>query len=219
MLPPKVAPTQVIICPITMKNVDYAELLTYAEDLMRALKKLGVRADVDSRQNYTPGWKFNHWEQKGVPIRIEVGPRDLANKQCRLVRRDNGDKSDIAVAEAGTLIPALLDRIQAEMFTKAKAGRDDKIATVFKWADFVPALEKDCMVMTPFCDQAEWEDKVKKMSREEALRGEQEAATTATSVAAKTLCKPFDQPPLPEGTPCFVSGLPATTWVLWGRSY
>ena len=93
------------------------------------------------------------------------------------------------------------------------------MATVWKWDDFVPALERNCLVMTPFCDTAEWEEKVKKMSREEALRGAVEEATTATSCAAKTLCKPFDQPPLPAGTPCFVSGLPATTWVLWGRSY
>lgn len=219
VLPPKVAPVQVIICPITMKNVDYNELLTYSEDLMRTLKKLGVRADVDSRQNYTPGWKFNHWEQKGVPIRVEVGPRDLANKQARLVRRDTGEKSDIAMGDADTLIPALLETIQADMFRKAKVGRDEKMATVLKWEDFVPALERDCLVLTPFCDEAEWEEKVKKMSREEALRGAEEEANTATSVAAKTLCKPFDQPPLPEGTPCFVSGLPATTWVLWGRSY
>jgi prolyl-tRNA synthetase len=105
------------------------------------------------------------------------------------------------------------------LFLKAKEGRDAKIVQVLKWEDFVPALEQHCLVLTPFCDQAEWEDRVKKMSREEALRGNAEDATTATSVAAKTLCKPFDQPPLPEGTPCFVSGLPATTWVLWGRSY
>lgn len=68
-----------------------------------------------------------------------------------------------------------------------------------KWEDFVPQLEKQCMVLTPFCDLTEWEEKVKKMSKEEVLQGKTEAATTATSVAAKTLCKPFEQPPLPEG--------------------
>ncbi len=116
-------------------------------------------------------------------------------------------------------VTKLLETIQKDLFEKAKAGRDEKIATVYQWADFVPALEQDCLVLTPFCDIAEWEDIVKKRSREESLKGATEAATTATSKAAKTLCKPFDQPPLPEGTPCFISGLPATTWVLWGRSY
>jgi prolyl-tRNA synthetase len=154
-----------------------------------------------------------------VPIRMEVGPRDFTNKQCRLVRRDNGDKVDVAFDNVGSSVTSMLEDIHASLFAKAKAGRDEKIVQVTKWEDFVPALEKQCMILTPFCDLAEWEDKVKKMSREEALSGGVEAATTATSVAAKTLCKPFAQPDLPEGTPCFVSGLPAKTWVLWGRSY
>eukprot|EP01041_Mallomonas_annulata_P010901 gene10901-22754_t len=203
VLPPRVAPIQVIICPIFMKNTEVSSLVKYADDIRAVLKPLGIRVDTDIRQNYTPGWKFNHWEQKGVPIRIEVGPRDMSSNQCRLVRRDTGDKQDVSVAEINTIIPALLDEIQANLFAKAKAGRDDKLVQVTRWEDFVPALNKNCLVLTPFCDQKEWEEKVK---------GGTEDDTTATSVAAKTLCKPFDQPPLPEGTPCFVSGLPATTW-------
>jgi prolyl-tRNA synthetase len=175
--------------------------------------------DVDDRTNYTPGWKFNHWEQKGVPIRAEVGPRDMSSRQVRLVRRDNGEKLDVAVDGLDTFVSQLLTQIQSSLLEKARAGRDAKLVQVTEWADFVPALEQHCLVLTPFCDEAEWEDKVKKMSREEALRGGAESATTATSVAAKTLCKPFNQPPLPEGTKCFVSGKPATTWVMWGRSY
>jgi len=219
VLPPRVAPQQVVICPIPAKSVDWNELIAYANSIRALLKPLKVRVTVDDRQNYTPGWKFNHWELKGVPIRIEVGPRDMQQEQCRIVRRDNGEKHDIARSSVTSVIPALLEEIQASLYYKAKAGRDAKIVQVLKWDDFVPALERQCMVLTPFCDEAEWEDRVKKMSRDEALRGGTEAATTSTSVAAKTLCKPFDQPELPAGTPCFVSGKPATTWVLWGRSY
>lgn len=224
VLPPRVAPIQVVICPIMMKSVDYSELVKYADEIKNLLKAAKttsgkIRVHVDGRTNYTPGWKFNHWEQKGVPLRIEVGPRDMASKQCRLVIRHNGEKEDISIDDIAVKISNLLDKIQADMFTKAKAGRDEKLVQVTEWKDFVPNLEKGCMVLTPFCDLAEWEEKVKKMSREEALRGAAESATCATSVAAKTLCKPFDQPPLPPNTPCFVSGLPATTWVLWGRSY
>lgn len=130
-----------------------------------------------------------------------------------------GAKEDIPVDTIDTYVLTLLNTIQNDLFQKAKKGRDEKIVTVLNWEGFVPALEKQCLVMTPFCDLTEWEDIVKKRSREEALHGGTEAATTATSQAAKTLCKPFDQPPLPEGTLCFISGLPATTWVLWGRSY
>lgn len=118
-----------------------------------------------------------------------------------------------------TQVPSILADIQTCLFEKAKAGRDSKLATATNWTDFVKALEQDCLVLTPFCDDGEWEEKVKKMSRDESLRGATESATTATSMAAKTLCKPFEQPALPEGTLCFVSKEPAKAWVLWGRSY
>eukprot|EP00604_Paraphysomonas_vestita_P002376 CAMPEP_0174819574 /NCGR_PEP_ID=MMETSP1107-20130205/2893_1 /TAXON_ID=36770 /ORGANISM="Paraphysomonas vestita, Strain GFlagA" /LENGTH=425 /DNA_ID=CAMNT_0016033333 /DNA_START=729 /DNA_END=2006 /DNA_ORIENTATION=+ len=220
ILPPRVAPIQVIILPIAKKDVEYDSLLSYARNIESQIKSIGVRVDIDERQNYTPGWKFNHWEQKGVPIRLEVGARDVASNQCRIVRRDNGAKFDLPVDDnLATTIQNLLDEIHNYLFEKSKRERDEKIVQVTEWKDFVPALNRHCLVLTPFCDQREWEEKVKKMSREEALSGGLEDARTATSVAAKTLCKPFDQPPLPEGTLCFVSGLPATTWVLWGRSY
>jgi len=165
VLPPRIAPTQVIICPISGKTVDYAVLTKYCEELKHNLVKAGVRADVDSRQNYTPGWKFNHWEQKGVPIRIEVGARDFESKQYRLVRRDTGGKEDYPVATAVTVVTEMLTTIQRDMFLKAKAGRDEKLVQVTKWEDFVPALNKHCLVLTPFCDEAEWEDKVKVRAR------------------------------------------------------
>jgi prolyl-tRNA synthetase len=174
-----------------------------------------------------------------VPVRIEVGPRDMASQMCRIVRRDtgalinnlfvclpvsntlhySGEKLDVPVAGLHEYIANLLNEIHKYLFTKASIERDQKIVRVTEWKDFVPALNDNCLAYTPFCDIGEWEERVKVMSRDEALCGSTESATVATSVAAKTLCKPFDQPPLPEGTKCFVSGLPATTWILWGRSY
>lgn len=94
-------------------------------------------------------------------MRIEVGPRDLAAKQCRLVRRDNGEKVDVSFAEVGALMPNLLNIIHDSMFAAAKRGRDEKMVTVTEWKDFVPALERQCLVLTPFCDIREWEEKVK----------------------------------------------------------
>ncbi len=225
VLPPRVAPTQIVVIPILKKGKQEKETEDYAYDICKQLSAVEsehglLRVEVDARTVYTPGWKFNHWEQKGVPLRIEVGPRDLENKQARVVRRDNGDKADLPLDQLSARAAALMSEIQAAMFAKASAGRDEKIRKVMKWEDFVPALNDQCLVMTPFCDEDEWEEKVKKMSREQALApGEEEADTCATSVAAKTLCKPFDQPDLPEGTPCFVSGKLATCWCLWGRSY
>eukprot|EP01006_Ploeotia_vitrea_P038679 TRINITY_DN66266_c2_g3_i2.p1 TRINITY_DN66266_c2_g3~~TRINITY_DN66266_c2_g3_i2.p1 ORF type:complete len:478 (-),score=-9.56 TRINITY_DN66266_c2_g3_i2:17-1450(-) len=222
VLPPRIAPIQVIICPIIMKNNDPELMKQYYNKLFYDIKNAGIRVELDDRLNYTPGWKYNHWEQKGVPIRLEVGPRDVTNQQVRVVRRDNNKKEDIQTSNSNefvTTIQNILTDIQNTLFTNAKNQRNEKIVKVYEWKDFVPAIEQKNMILTPFCDESDWEEKVKKMSRDEALRGETEEATCSTSVAAKTLCKPFNQPELPEGTKCFVSGLPAKTWVLWGRSY
>lgn len=96
-----------------------------------------------------------------MPVRIEVGPRDFANKQARLVRRDNGEKTDVNFADASATVSALLETIQDSLLAAARKGRDEKMVTVTEWKDFVPALEKQCLVMTPFCDIREWEEKVK----------------------------------------------------------
>jgi prolyl-tRNA synthetase len=173
---------------------------------------------------YNPGWKYNHWEQKGVPIRIEVGPNDIEKKMARIVVRHNGDKSDVEVDRIGKKMLTTLDEIQIAMFEKAKATRDSHLVQVTEWKDFVPNLELNNLVLTPWCggEHKDWEDWVKKTSREESLknRGEEgEDERAATSVAAKTLCIPFDQPEMPEGAKCIASGLPATCWILWGRSY
>jgi prolyl-tRNA synthetase len=173
---------------------------------------------------YNPGWKYNHWEQKGVPIRLEVGPADIEKNQTRLAIRYNGEKMDVSLEGLGALLKGKLDEIQQAMFEKAVAERDRHVAKITEWKDFVPNLEKNNLVLTPWCggEHEDWEEWVKKTSKEESLKNlgqEGEDERTATSVAAKTLCIPFDQPELPAGTKCIASGLPATCWVLWGRSY
>ncbi|KAF1775257.1 Prolyl-tRNA synthetase, class II [Phytophthora cactorum] len=216
VLPPRVAPTQVIVVPIPFKNQD---------EIVAKLTEAGVRIEADKRRVYTPGWKYNHWELKGVPLRFEVGPKDIAKKQVRVVRRDNGAKEDIPEAELATRIPALLEQIQQDMLERATAQRDSHIHEVTDWKDFVPCLQDGCMALTPFCNEIEWEEIVKTKSREEslALMGlEDEAENTATSAAAKTLCIPFkknEENPVAADTKCFISGKPAKCWVLWGRSY
>lgn len=224
VLPPRVSPLQVVIVPIVSKKLSLADSTPYCLEILKDLEAQGIRAKFDDRDLYNPGWKYNHWEQKGVPIRIEVGPRDVEQKSARIVIRHNSDKKDLTVDDLGSKCVALLDEIQKAMFVKAKEARDSHLVRVTEWKDFVPNLEKNNLVLTPWCggENQEWEEKVKEMSREESLkaRGETvEDEKTATSVAAKTLCIPFDQPELPEGTKCFASGLDAKCWVLWGRSY
>nr|CCA27955.1 prolyltRNA synthetase putative [Albugo laibachii Nc14] len=225
VLPPRIAPLQVIIVPIPYKDrQEIDEISNQAKDVCQLLESVGVRVQVDDRQVYTPGWKYNFWELKGVPLRFEIGPKDVVNRQVRVVRRDNGVKTDIPVYELSTSIPALLEGIQSDMLANARQTRDSKIQTVVEWKDFVSALSQGSMILTPFCNELEWEEVVKTKSRQEslALMGlEDEAENTATSAAAKTLCNPFEnnRQPLDESLRCFISGKPAKTWTLWGRSY
>lgn len=226
VLPPRVAPTQVIVVPIPFKNQDEVdEIFAKADEIVAKLSAVGVRIEADKRRVYTPGWKYNHWELKGVPLRFEVGPKDMAKKQVRVVRRDNGAKEDIPEAELATRIPALLEEIQQNMLDRATAQRDSHIREVTEWKDFVPTLQDGCMALTPFCNELEWEETVKDKSRDESLSLmglEDEAENTATSAAAKTLCIPYEKnakSPVTADMKCFISGKPAKCWVLWGRSY
>ncbi|KAJ1486736.1 putative prolyl-tRNA synthetase [Baffinella frigidus] len=221
VLPPRVAPVQVVIVPVIYK--DSADtLIAKANELCTKLKAAGVRCEVDSRSNYTAGWKYNHWEQKGVPIRLELGPKDFANDQVRMVRRFDNSKEDVPLAVLTPKMILELELIQHGMLKRAKAEHSQRTTTVMKWEEFVPALDAGCMCLTPFCNEVEWEEAAKKRSQEEKLAAmgeEEEDERTAVSSAAKTLCIPFDQPELPAGTLCFISGKPAECWVLWGRSY
>merc|ERR1712176_1174926 len=223
-MPPRIAPLQCVVVPIFSKKFSLEEASPYCEAILKDLHSKGIRAKFDDRSMYNPGWKYNHWEQKGVPLRIEVGPRDVENKQARVVVRHSGEKVDLPVDGLADSLKIKLEDIHVEMFQKAKEARDSHLVHVTDWKDFVPNIEKRNLVLTPWCggEHQDWEEWVKTKSREESLAAmgaEGEDEKTSTSVAAKTLCIPFDQPDLPEGTKCIASGLPATCWVLWGRSY
>ncbi|RDY14496.1 Proline--tRNA ligase, cytoplasmic, partial [Mucuna pruriens] len=206
VLPPKVASVQVIVIPVPYKDANTQGIFDACSATVNSLCEAGIRAESDFRDNYSPGWKYSHWEMKGVPLRIEIGPKDLANKQVRAVRRDNGAKIDIASADLVVEIRKLLDDIQQNLFDVATQKRDECIQVIHTWDEFVQALNQRKMILAPWCDEEEVEADVK-------------ARTKGEMGAAKTLCSPFDQPELPEGTKCFASGKPATKWTYWGRSY
>ena len=213
VLPPRVAPLQVVIVPIPnakLSDAERAGLVTGAEAAAEALRAAGVRVKVDGRDNYTPGWKYNYWELKGVPLRCEFGPRDLAAGTAVLVRRDSKEKETVALVALPARAAELLETIQASLLARATAERNARITKVYSWADFVPALDKKHMVLAPWCEDPASEEWVKKTSGKESEKG-----------AAKTLCIPFEQPPLAPNTPCFTGyeGKMATCWALWGRSY
>ncbi|KAL0541730.1 hypothetical protein IC582_021785 [Cucumis melo] len=206
VMPPKVASVQVIIVPVPYKDADTRGIFDVCSATSDALSKAGIRAEVDIRENYSPGWKYSHWEMKGVPLRIEIGPKDLANNQVRAVRRDNSAKKDIPRALLVEQVKELLESIQQSLFDAAKEKRDACIQVVNTWEEFTEALGQKKMILAPWCNEEEVEKDVK-------------TRTKGEMGAAKTLCSPFEQPPLPEGTKCFASGKPAKKWSYWGRSY
>lgn len=230
VLPPAIAPVQVVIVPIISKKLLPEVADPYCHSILKLLQAAGVRAKYDDRSAYNPGWKYNHWEQKGVPVRLEVGPRDMEQQSVRAVIRHDKSKQDLSIQEGfAATIQAMLTQIQDSMLAKATRDRDEHVKQVTDWKDFVPSLEQNNLVLTPWCggEHQDWEEWVKTKSREESLASlanaedaeAQNDERCEVSVAAKTLCIPFEQPELPDGTKCIASGLPATCWVLWGRSY
>ncbi|VFQ61255.1 unnamed protein product [Cuscuta campestris] len=206
VLPPKVASLQVIVIPVPYKDADTQGIIDACLATVEKLTKSGIRVEADIRDNYSPGWKYSNWEMKGVPLRIEIGPKDLANKQVRVVRRDNGAKIDIPMDSVVEQVEDMLRAIQQNLFDIAKQKRDACVQVAKTWDEFVKALNEKKLILAPWCDEEEVEKDVK-------------ARTKGDMGAAKTLCCPFDQPELPEGTLCFASGKPAKVWSYWGRSY
>ncbi|KAH0461004.1 hypothetical protein IEQ34_008579 [Dendrobium chrysotoxum] len=206
VLPPKVAAVQVIVIPVPYKDADMQAIFAACSSTVHILRVAGFSAEHDLRENYSPGWKYSNWEMKGVPLRIEIGPKDIANKQVRIVRRDTGTKTDIPIASLVEHVQDMLSSIQDNLFNIAKGKRDACIKVAHTWEEFMTALNDKKLILTPWCDEEEVEKDVKTRTKGELG-------------AAKTLCTPFDQPNLPEGTLCFASGKPAKKWTYWGRSY
>jgi len=224
VLPPRVAPTQVVLVPIPSPKVDLETIEAKCDELCRSLRQADIRAEVDKRRNYTPGWKYNWWEMKGVPIRVEIGPKDMTRGTCRLVRRHSGMKLDCQQGELVSIITAELHSIHIAMLDKARVERDSGIAKVNEWSEVMPLLNKGKLILAPWCETVESEEAIKKATRELSLKESQQATANEDSIPAlsgamKSLCIPMEQPPLPAGTKCFFTGLPAKRWCLFGRSY
>ncbi len=145
VLPPRLAPIQVIIVPIWRKDKEREGVLGVAEQLERRLRDLGVRVEIDRREELSPGWKFNDWEMRGVPVRIEIGPRDIANRQVMLARRDQPGREGKRTAGMGEVEGAvlqLLDEVQEAIFQKALAFREAHIWEVEAYEAFQEAVDE-----------------------------------------------------------------------------
>jgi len=162
ILPPRVAPTQVVIIPIHYKESDKENILKETQHLAEALEKNGVRTFIDDRAQYTPGWKYHEWEMKGVPLRVEIGPRDIQSKQVTLVRRDTGKKIMVSQSDAASQITKILDEIQNFLLQKARKTMDELTSTAEDMKSLKKIIEeKGGFVRAFLSDDVDCEDKIK----------------------------------------------------------
>jgi prolyl-tRNA synthetase len=162
VLPPRIAPIQVVMIPIHYKEKDVESVRGKVDDLASKLRDNNTEVYVDDRDQYTPGWKFHDWELKGVPLRVEIGPRDVKNKEVTVVRRDTGERSSVKDAEAVETISSLLESIQSNLFAKAQRLLEEYTATVSDYEEFKRIVKvKGGFVRANWCMESECEDKIK----------------------------------------------------------
>ncbi|PAV30628.1 proline--tRNA ligase [Virgibacillus profundi] len=195
VVPPRIAPTQAMIVPIAQHKEG---VLDKAYDLRDRLKDL-VRVDIDASDKM-PGWKFNEYEMKGIPVRVEMGPKDIEKEQVVLVRRDTGEKEFVALNDLENRLPALLDEIQQNLFDKALAHRNEKTSVAKNMDEFKQTLEqKTGFIKAMWCGDNACEEKIKE-------------ETTATS-----RCIPFEQETVADT--CVCCGKEAKELVIWAKAY
>uniref|UniRef100_A0A8C7K8V6 Glutamyl-prolyl-tRNA synthetase 1 n=1 Tax=Oncorhynchus kisutch TaxID=8019 RepID=A0A8C7K8V6_ONCKI len=166
VLPPKVACLQVIIIPCgitaSLPEAEKEVILAQCSKYLARLQRGEIRVKADLRENYSPGWKFNHWELKGVPIRLEVGPKDLKQGQCVAVRRDTGEKITLPEADTEKRLTQLLEDIQTNLFKRASDDLNKHMVVADSMEQFQKDLDQGRMVQIPFCGEIECEDWIKK---------------------------------------------------------
>jgi len=161
ILPPKIAPIQVVIIPIYRTNDDKDSVIQKAHQIKDDLTKIDLRVHLDDREQLTPGFKFNDWEMKGIPIRIEIGPKDIAKKQVVLVRRHNRTKTSLNMDSLTDEISSELKNIQKEMFDAAKKILDERVVRVSEYQKFKEELDNGKMIDCSWCGNQTCEDKIK----------------------------------------------------------
>ncbi|KAJ4811311.1 Proline--tRNA ligase [Rhynchospora pubera] len=205
MLPPRIAPIQVVIVPIWKKSDERTSILEAVATVQNILKEAGIRVKVDDSEQRTPGWKYNFWEMKGVPLRIEIGPRDVTNKSVVVSRRDVPGKpgKEFGVSmEASTLVNHVkirLEEIQAALLQRAISFRDSNIVDVNSYGELKEAIAEGKWARGPWS-----------ASDAEELKVKEETSATIR-------CFPFEQP---EGEKkCFMTGKPAEEVAIFAKSY
>jgi prolyl-tRNA synthetase len=200
VLPPKLAPIQVVIIPIYKNTEQLSAISVTAVKIKEELEAKGISVKYDDRDNNKPGWKFADYELKGVPVRLAIGPRDIENKTIEVARRDTLTKETISIEIISEFIPKLLEDIQTNIYNKALIFRKENTFYIDNWEDFVKTLDNPGgFIMAHWDGTAETEEKIKEETK------------------ATIRCIPFDSPD--EDGKCIFSGKPSKRRVLFARSY
>lgn len=200
VLPPKIAPIQVVIVPI-YKGEDQKKIVDQkVKEISIQLKELGIRFKYDDNDNARPGWKFAEYEMKGVPVRLALGVRDLEKNEIEVARRDSKEKRVVSIDSIAAYVEGLLTEIQASMYEKAKTYRDDHITNAENWDEFVKLLdEKGGFISAHWDGTPETEEIIKEKTK------------------ATIRCIPLNNPQ--ESGKCIYSGNPSIQRVLFARAY
>ena len=161
VLPPKVAPIQVVIVPIYRNDEGREKVFPKAEEISKELESQEIRVHIDDRNGLSPGYKFNDWEMKGVPIRIEIGPKDIEKQSIVMAKRYNREKTSMKFTEIEK-ITTILDEIQKNMLETAKKQSNDNTLDISDYAEFKSRIEKEGgFINAPWCGKLECEEKIK----------------------------------------------------------
>ncbi|MDP2749512.1 MAG: proline--tRNA ligase [Nanoarchaeota archaeon] len=200
IIPPYVAPTQIVIVPIYKEDAK-EKVLKEANKLKEKLEK-NFSVDIDLREEYTPGWKFNDHELKGIPLRIEIGPKDLEKEQCVLVTRHDRKKEFVKLHDIKDEVEKAMKRMHHDLYTKAKAHLDSSIVELETSNEFMKAIDEKKIAYAPWCGSKECEEMIKDETG-----------------GAKSLNIPFKQPKLKHGTRCFHCEEEAKYYAYFAKSY
>lgn len=195
VLPPAIAPIQIVVIPVAQHKEGVIEK---AQEVKERLSKQ-FRADIDVSDN-SPGWKFAQYEMKGVPLRLEIGPKDIEKNQCVIVRRDNREKTFVSLDELETKVAELLDAVHDGLYEKALKNRENRTWTAHDLDEMIQiANEKSGFIKAMWCGDAECEAKLKEVA------------------GVTSRCMPFEQEHI--GDTCVCCGKPAKSMVVWGKAY
>jgi prolyl-tRNA synthetase len=200
IMPPKIAPLQVVIVPIYKGDDQKKEIDAKAQEIAKELKAKGIRVKYDNSDNQRPGWKFAQYELKGVPVRVAIGARDIQNNVAEVARRDTREKKSVSMDGLAGFIISMLDEIHIAMFNKAQAFREENITRVDAWDEFEKVLkEKGGFISAHWDGTAETEESIKEKTK------------------ATIRCIPLNNPQ--EQGKCILTGKPSKERVLFAIAY